>query len=159
CTGQKATDSRGGRISRDCRSVAARAAWFVPLADATGRPRLYPNISQDGLRAARNTRRPATAPRVTALMPLRVLLCRVLCYTEYGPKSTPRHVRGRGAVVLHGGCRALRPAEQPGSDVVGDGPQPRVADRLAVDGGHMRHFMAHDEVGGGLVLRLVGHGA
>ena len=49
--------------------------------------------------------------------------------------------------------------EQPIMDMARDGPQPLVADRLAVDAGHVRALMPHDVVGGGLVLRLVGHGA
>src|SRR5262249_36057239 len=50
----------------------------------------------------------------------------------------------------------LRWREQPAANVVGDGPEPRVADPLAVHRGHMVYLMPHDEVGSGLVLRLVG---
>src|SRR5262249_40427380 len=50
-------------------------------------------------------------------------------------------------------------SEQPVVNVVRDGLQTRVADRLAVDAGHMGYLMTHNVVGGGLVLRLVGHRA
>ena len=63
------------------------------------------------------------------------------------PVATGGRGRGRG-----------RRAEEPLPDVLRHGPEPLVADRLAVDGGHVRYFMAHNEVSGGLVLRLVGHG-
>lgn len=42
---------------------------------------------------------------------------------------------------------------------VRDRLQPGVADRLAVDARHVRRLVIHDEVGGRLVLRLVGDGA
>src|SRR6516164_3371305 len=36
--------------------------------------------------------------------------------------------------------------------------QARIADRLAVNAAHMRHFMTHDKIGGGLIFGFVGDG-
>ncbi len=52
-----------------------------------------------------------------------------------------------------------RTTKQPGVNVVGDGPQPFVADSLAVDAGHMRDFVAHDVIDRGLVARFIGYGS
>src|SRR5438874_1366070 len=61
------------------------------------------------------------------------------------------------------GCKAGVPVadilfvEQPGVNVIGDGPQPRITDRLAVDAGHVRGFVPHDRIAGNLVAGFVRH--
>src|SRR5262249_52317954 len=72
--------------------------------------------------------------------------------------------RHRGNLSCRGRLFRLRPVllrrrEQPRVNVVGDGLQARVANRLAVHRGHVGYFMTHNVVDGGLVLGLVGHRA
>jgi hypothetical protein len=43
--------------------------------------------------------------------------------------------------------------------MIDHGPQASIADRLAVHGAHVRNFVPHDEIDGGLILRFIGHGA
>src|SRR5262245_12240338 len=51
-----------------------------------------------------------------------------------------------------------RASKQPLSHLICNRPQPLVTDGLAVNATHVRDLVAHDEVHGRLILRLVGDG-
>jgi hypothetical protein len=41
--------------------------------------------------------------------------------------------------------------------MIGHGLQSLIRDGFTINSGHMRHFVSHYEVDGGLIFRLIGH--